>query len=151
VLVPWSRRDLTAVVDPQEILGPVDYTLTVRRTTVVKDRDGDRVPDVADDCKRAEGPSTGGGCPDTDRDTVFDKHDSCTKVPGTGADGCPERGDEKVVALLDGKRVDAAWVMTRRGEYRFVLKTKVRPGPHTLKVRWYDGGKVVRKVKRKLR
>lgn len=151
VLVPWSRRDLTAVVDPQEILGPVDYTLTVKRTTVVKDRDGDRVPDVADDCKRAKGPSTGAGCPDTDRDTVFDKHDACKSTAGTGTDGCPERGGEKVVALLDGKRVDAEWVMTQRGEYRFVLKAKVRPGPHMLAVRWYDGGKVVRTVKRRLR
>ncbi len=151
VLVPWSRRDLTAVVDPQEILGPVDYTLTVQRTTVVKDRDGDRVPDVADQCATAKGPSTGAGCPDTDRDTVFDKHDSCRKVPGTGVDGCPERGDEKVVAFLDGKKVDVDRVMTARGEYTFVLKGRVKPGRHTLKVTWFEGDKVVRTVTRKIR
>ncbi len=151
VLVPWARRDLTVTVDPQEVLSPTDYTLTVRRTTVVADRDGDRVPDVADDCPRAKGPSAGAGCPDTDRDSVFDKDDACPRAAGIGASGCPTARGEKVVAFVDGKRVAARSVMTRHGGYRFVLRSPVPRGRHRLVVKWFDGGKVVARVARTIR
>ena len=150
VLVPWARRDLTVTVDPQEVLDPTDYTLTVTRTTVVADRDGDHVPDVADDCKRAKGPSAGAGCPDSDRDSVFDKDDACPHVAGISAAGCPTPQGEKVVALVDGKRVAARSVMTRHGGYGFVLRSAVARGRHTLVVRWLDAGKVVARVSRSI-
>jgi hypothetical protein len=150
VLVPWARRDLTVTVDPQEVLDPTDYTLTVTRTTVVADRDRDHVPDVADGCPRAKGPSAGAGCPDTDRDSVFDKDDACPRVAGIGACGCPSRRGEKVVALVDGRRVAARSVMTRHGGYGFVLRSAVARGRHRLVVRWVDDGRVVARVSRSI-
>lgn len=150
VLVPWARRDLTVTVDPQEILDPTDYTLTVKRTTVVADRDGDHVPDVADNCVRSPGPSAGGGCPDRDGDTVFDRDDACPGVPAASADGCPTARGERVVAFLDGRRVDAASVVTQHGAGRFRLDARVARGTHVLKVCWYDGKKLVATVRRTL-
>ena len=134
VLVPWARRDLTVTVDPEEVFGPTDYTLTVERTTVIADRDHDGVPDVADHCPAAKGPSAGAGCPDTDSDSVFDVNDRCPKVPGIGADGCPTAKGETVVAILDGKKVDAENIYTRHGVYRFLLNAAILPGRHVLTV-----------------
>ena len=148
VLVPWARRNLTATVDPQEVLDPTDYTLTVTRTTLVGDRDGDRVPNVADDCPRAKGPSLAAGCPDSDRDTVLDRDDACPRVAGIGATGCPTRKGEKVVAIVDGKRVDATSVMTRHGGYRFVLASPLTRGRHQLTVTWFDAGSAVARLSR---
>jgi hypothetical protein len=148
VLVPWARRDLTVTVDPQEVLSPTDYTLTVTRTSVVADRDGDGVPNIADNCVRAKGPAAGGGCPDTDRDSVFDKDDACPRVAGIGASGCPTPRGEKVVALVDGKRVDATSVMTKHGGYRFRLAAPLSGGSHRLVVTWFEAGKVVARVAR---
>ncbi|WP_372735154.1 hypothetical protein [Nocardioides sp.] len=151
VLVPWARRDLTVTVDPQEVYEPIDYTLSIKRTTVIADRDRDGVPNVADNCPSAKGPSAGAGCPDTDRDGTFDKFDRCRKAPGLGADGCPTRAGEKVVAYVDGKKVKSQSILTRHGAYKFVLKSKIGPGKHKLKVKWFDGGKVVKTVKRTIR
>ncbi len=148
VLVPWARRDLQVVVDPTEVFGPTDYTLTVRRTTLVADQDRDGVPNVADDCKKAAGPSAGGGCPDTDADSLFDKDDACPRVPGDGSDGCPTRAGEKVVLYIDGTKVDAESVVTGRGAYVVDLAARIRPGKHRLVLKWLDGGKVVSKVSR---
>lgn len=148
VLVPWARRDLQVVVDPNQVLSPTDYTLTVKRTTVVADKDKDGVPNVADNCKRAKGPSAGGGCPDTDADSLFDKDDTCPTAAGEGYDGCPTRTGEKVVAYLDGKRVDSEAILTEHGGYAFDLATKVGPGKHKLVLKWMDAGKVVKKVSR---
>lgn len=148
VLVPWARRDLQIVIDPEQVLSPTDYTVTVKRTTVIKDTDADGVPDVADNCKKAAGPSAGGGCPDTDADLVFDKLDDCPTVAGDGADGCPTRAAEKIVAYLDGTKVDTDWIVTEHGEYEFDLSAAVRPGKHRLVLKWLDGGKVVTKVTR---
>ena len=115
------------VVDPNEVLSPTDYTLTVKRTTVVADKDKDGVPDIADNCKKAKGPSAGGGCPDTDADSLFDKADKCPKVAGDGADGCPTRAGEKVVAYIDGKKVDAESVLTEHGGYAFDPEQQGQP------------------------
>jgi hypothetical protein len=137
-------------VDPEEIYSPTDYTLTVKRTTLVADRDGDHVPDAADNCPAAKGPSAGGGCPDSDDDSVFDRDDSCPKVPGIGADGCPTAKGERVVAFVDGKRVDAASVVTGHGGSSFDLNASIPRGRHELEVRWYDGDKLVASTKRTL-
>ncbi len=151
VLVPWARRDLTVTVDPQEVYAPSSYTLTVKRTSVIADRDRDGVPDIADNCRNAKGPSTGAGCPDSDGDGIFDRLDRCPTVAGTGADGCPTRAGEKVVAYLDGRSVDSFSVVTRHGADRFVLATKVGRGKHTLKIKWFDAGSLVKVVRRTLR
>lgn len=150
VLVPWARRDLTVTVDPQEIYDPTDYTLTIKRTTVVADRDDDHVPDIADNCPSAKGPSAGGGCPDSDDDTTNDSDDACPNVPGIGADGCPVAGGERVVAYLDGKQVDSASVVTLHDGMRFDLAAPVSRGSHELKVCWYDGGRLVATARRTL-
>ncbi len=151
VLVPWARRDLQVIVDPEEVFGPTDYTLTIQRTTIIANRDHDRVPDLADNCRSANGPSAGAGCPDSDGDTVFDVHDRCPKKAGIGADGCPTAKGETVVAFLDGKRVDAQSIFTKHGGYRFVLDAAVPRGRHELTVKWYDAGRLVQQVKQKFR
>lgn len=150
VTVPWARRDLVVTVDPEEILGPVTYTLKARMTTVVEDSDGDRVPDVADNCRKAPGPAAGAGCPDTDRDGTFDRADRCPREAGTGPHGCPAPGDERVVLIVDGERVDAQSVMTRHGGYRFALGGPVGRGGHDVRIVWYAGGKVVAALEQRL-
>ena len=56
---------------------------------VVKDTDGDGVPDDKDDCPTEKG--TVNGCPDSDNDGVADKDDKCPTIPGTKENhGCPE-------------------------------------------------------------
>lgn len=151
VLVPWARRDLTVTVDPQEIFDPTDYTLTVKRTTLTADRDHDQVPDVADNCRAKKGPSAGGGCPDSDHDSTFDADDACPDVPGIGADGCPTPKGERVVAFVDGTRVDSVSVVTRHGGSRFKLSGRVPRGAHQLTVRWYDGGKLISSARHTIR
>ena len=148
VLVPWARRDLTVTVDPQEILDPTDYTLTVQRTTVIADGDRDGVPDVADNCPTAKGPSAGAGCPDTDSDGIFDVNDGCPQKPGIGADGCPTAKGETVMAFIDGRRVDVQSIYTRHGAYRFRLAVNAPKGRHKLTVSWYDAGRLVTSVTR---
>lgn len=148
ILVPWARRDLTVTVDPEEIYDPTDYTLTVKRSTVIADRDRDHVPDVADNCPGAKGPSAGAGCPDSDDDTVFDADDACPRVAGIGADGCPTAKGERVVAFLDGKRVDAVSLVTLHGVSHFDLGASVSRGTHVLKVCWYDGGRLIASIRR---
>ena len=150
VLVPWARRDLTVTVDPQEVLDPTDYTLTVQRTTLVADGDHDRVPDVADNCPTAKGPSAGAGCPDTDSDGIFDVNDGCPQKPGIGADGCPTAKGETVMAFIDGRRVDVQSIYTRHGAYRFRLAVNAPKGRHKLTVSWYDAGRLVTSVTRTL-
>jgi hypothetical protein len=122
--------------------------LTIKRTTLVADRDGDHVPDAADNCPSHKGPSAGGGCPDSDDDTVFDVDDSCPKVAGIGADGCPTAKGERVVAFVDGKRVDSLSVVTSHGGARFNLSAPISRGTHKLKLCWYDGGKLVASIRR---
>jgi hypothetical protein len=148
ILVPWARRDLQVVIDPSEVLSPTDYTLTVKRTTVVADKDADGVPNVADKCKTAAGPSAGAGCPDTDADSVFDKRDDCPTVAGIGYDGCPTKAGEKVVAFVDGKKVRSSSIFTKHGEYDFDFAIPVKANAKKLVLKWYEGGKVVKKVSR---
>ncbi|MCS7036240.1 MAG: thrombospondin type 3 repeat-containing protein [Saprospiraceae bacterium] len=56
------------------------------------DRDGDGVPDVADQCPDQPGPAPARGCPDYDRDGVPDKEDDCPTMAGRAtAKGCPDQ------------------------------------------------------------
>ena len=150
ILVPWARRDLQVVIDPNEVYSPTDYTLTVKRTTVVKDTDADGVPDVADKCKKAAGPSRGGGCPDTDADGILDKNDDCPTTAGIGYDGCPTKAGEKIVAFVNGKRVDSSTIFTKYGEYDFELVLPASAAGKKLTLKWYEGGKVVKTVTKKV-
>lgn len=154
VTVPWARRDLQVVVDPLEVLSPgADYTLTARLTSLTRadDRDGDRVPDSVDLCDRDRGPSAGAGCPDRDGDLTQDRFDRCPAAPGTGATGCPARGDERVVVLVDGRRVASAAVLTDHRADAFRLGARAPRGARTVRVVWYDGARVLRAVSRRLR
>jgi hypothetical protein len=148
VTVPWARRNLTVVVDPEEVLGPVTYTLTATVKTVVADRDADKVPDVADLCPGAAGPLTAAGCPDTDRDTVQDRFDRCRLIAGTAADGCWETSGERIVLRVDGARAAVQNIMTRHGFYAYAVSAPVAPGPHSVEVAWYSGGVLVKRVTR---
>ena len=151
VLVPWARRDLTITVDPQEVFAPSNYTLTVKRTSVIADTDKDGVPNVADNCRKAPGPSAGAGCPDTDGDGFFDADDRCRKVAGIGADGCPTPDGERIVAYLDNQVVDTFNILTRHGADRFRLSSRIGPGRHNLRIEWFDGDRMVKKLTRVLR
>lgn len=149
VTVPWARRDLSITVDPQEVLEPTYYTLTTELTTVRADQDDDGVPDVADRCRRAPGPSTGAGCPDSDADGLFDGKDRCPNVPSISTRGCPTRADEQVVLSIDGAVVTSRSVVTRHGAGEFLLSAPISRGAHRVVVSWLRDGKVVaRLVKR---
>jgi len=57
---------------------------------VVKDRDGDGVPDSLDACPDVPGLASLQGCPDRDGDGIPDKDDKCPDVPGLARyGGCP--------------------------------------------------------------
>ena len=148
VTVPWSRRDLVAVVDPVEVLGPVTYTLTATIRTVVADRDADKVPNIADLCPGVAGPSSAAGCPDTDRDTVQDRFDRCRLVAGTAPDGCWVPSGERIVVRVDGARAGVQNIMTRHGSYAYAVSAPITTGPHTVEIGWYSGGSLVKRVTR---
>lgn len=150
VTVPWARRDLSITVDPQEIFGPVTYTLKATMTTVRADKDRDHVPDVADVCPTRSGPSTAGGCPDTDGDGILDRIDRCPRAASINERGCPSSADEHVVLYVDGKRADAQSVVTRHGSDGFGLSAPLRRGAHFVVVAWVHDGRVVAKQKRRL-
>ncbi|MCW2680705.1 MAG: Thrombospondin type 3 repeat [Frankiales bacterium] len=147
VTVPWAHRDLAVQVVPSQVGAPsVDYTLTAKLTSLTANADGDAVPDIADVCKKAAGPASSGGCPDTDRDGVLDTKDTCAKIAGRQASGCPTAADEKVVAFLDGKQVSSTYAMTRHGRYDTSGSVAAKRGTHTLKLVWYSGSTVVKTV-----
>jgi hypothetical protein len=149
VTVPWAHRDLAVQVIPSQVMASeVGYTLTAKVTTLTANADGDGVPDIADACPKKAGPVAGGGCPDTDRDGIRDTKDRCATVAGLGVDGCPTAATEKVVALLDGKRVSSTYVMTRHGRDNVRGSVAAKPGTHTLTLVWYSGSTVVKTVSR---
>jgi hypothetical protein len=154
VRVPWARRNLSFTVDPTEVFEPTDYTVTVTRSTVVADKDRDGVPNVADLCPTDKGPSTGAGCPDTDADGIFDKYDACPKAAGLGADGCPVGGGERVVIYVDGTKVASQYLLTKHGADAFAMSSKLAGaagGKHKVVIKWFDQGKLVKKVSETVR
>lgn len=57
---------------------------------IVKDRDGDGIPDTQDQCPDQAGPALYNGCPDKDGDGIEDRTDNCPEVAGTLTYfGCP--------------------------------------------------------------
>ncbi len=74
-------------------LGKQPTTTTV---PVVKDRDGDRVPDDLDACADVAGNALTKGCPDKDGDGVADQDDQCPDVAGLlKYHGCPVPDTDK--------------------------------------------------------
>jgi outer membrane protein OmpA-like peptidoglycan-associated protein len=61
-----------------------------KREAITRDRDGDGVPDIDDQCPRIKGSVTAKGCPDQDGDGVPDKDDNCPNIAGKASrNGCP--------------------------------------------------------------
>ena len=154
VTVPWARRALSITVDPQEVIEPSTFSLTAKATSVVKDSDKDGVPDVADACRTAKGPSTGAGCPDSDGDGLFDRDDRCPTQASVSATGCPTKADERVELYVDGRLVASRTVVTKHGSAAFALASKagaVGRGTHRVEVRWVRDGRVVARSARTVR
>jgi len=65
---------------------------------LVKDTDGDGIPDSEDNCPKEAGPRENKGCPDkdTDKDGVVDRLDKCPDKAGPPErQGCPEEDADK--------------------------------------------------------
>ena len=63
---------------------------------VVKDTDGDGVPDEADECPTSKGSAALKGCPDSDGDGITDAKDKCPDVKGLlKYGGCPVPDSDK--------------------------------------------------------
>jgi OOP family OmpA-OmpF porin len=61
-----------------------------KREAAKRDRDGDGVPDINDDCPKVKGSPNAKGCPDKDGDGVPDKDDNCPNIAGKALrNGCP--------------------------------------------------------------
>ncbi|HUQ65425.1 MAG TPA: OmpA family protein [Flavitalea sp.] len=61
-----------------------------KREASTRDRDGDGVPDVDDECPKLKGSLLAKGCPDQDNDGVADKDDNCPNIAGVAKhNGCP--------------------------------------------------------------
>ena len=72
---------------------------------LVKDTDGDGIPDSEDKCPTEAGPKENGGCPDkdSDGDGVVDRKDKCPDKAGPPErDGCPEEDKDKD-GIVDSK------------------------------------------------
>jgi len=149
VTVPWAHRELAVQVIPSQVFSSsVTYTLSAKVTTLTANADRDGVPDIADRCKHKKGPVESAGCPDTDRDGHLDINDACPKDAALGADGCPAKGHEKVVAYLDSRRVGITYAMTRHGSYAVSGSVAAKPGTHRLTLVWYAGSSVVKRITR---
>lgn len=61
-----------------------------KKEILVKDKDGDGIPDNLDKCPEQPGSELTGGCPDKDGDGIADIEDDCPDVAGTlKYKGCP--------------------------------------------------------------
>jgi OOP family OmpA-OmpF porin len=72
---------------------------------LVKDTDGDGIPDTEDNCPNEAGPRENKGCPDTDTDGdgVVNRKDKCPDKAGPPErDGCPEE-DKDNDGIVDSK------------------------------------------------
>ena len=69
---------------------------------LVKDADGDKIPDDADKCPKDAGLPEFEGCPDMDGDGVKDLDDKCVDVPGLkDLKGCPAAADRDADGIPD--------------------------------------------------
>ena len=62
----------------------------VKEPVIIKDRDGDGIPDDKDDCPLLPGTAITNGCPDKDGDGIPDNKDQCPDTAGVAKyNGCP--------------------------------------------------------------
>jgi len=94
-----------------EVLAAVGFTFggekveTAPPPPLVKDSDGDGIPDDQDKCPSEAGTRENGGCPDkdSDGDGVVDRKDKCPDKAGpVERDGCPEE-DKDEDGIVDSK------------------------------------------------
>lgn len=88
-----------------------------KREAGKRDRDGDGVPDINDECPKIKGSVAAKGCPDQDGDGVPDKDDACPNIAGKAArKGCPAPdNDHDGVDNDDDKCPDVAGVKENNG------------------------------------
>lgn len=88
-----------------------------KREAGKRDRDGDGVPDINDECPKVKGSVTAKGCPDKDGDGVPDKDDNCPNIAGKASrNGCPvPDNDRDGVDNDDDKCPDVAGVKENNG------------------------------------
>ncbi len=110
----WRRptRPMTAISPDWELTVGVGITLGGHPAEaapppppLVKDTDGDGIPDSEDNCPTEAGPRENKGCPDTDRDGdgIVDRKDKCPDKAGPPErDGCPEEDADKD-GIVDSK------------------------------------------------
>jgi OmpA-OmpF porin, OOP family len=88
-----------------------------KREAGKRDRDGDGVPDINDECPKIKGTVAAKGCPDQDADGVPDKDDNCPNIAGKASrNGCPvPDNDHDGVDNDDDKCPDVAGVKENNG------------------------------------
>ncbi|MBL7698804.1 MAG: OmpA family protein [Chitinophagaceae bacterium] len=88
-----------------------------KREAKKKDRDGDGVPDLEDECPKLKGSALAKGCPDQDNDGVPDKDDNCPNLAGAAKrNGCPAPDtDQDGVNDDEDKCVDVKGVKENNG------------------------------------
>lgn len=100
-----------------------------KREAKAKDRDGDGVPDLQDECPKLKGTPASKGCPDQDGDGVADKDDNCPNIAGVAKhNGCPAPDTDKDgVSDDDDKCPDVAGVKENNGcpEIDKALKSEI--------------------------
>ncbi len=87
----YEPADYTATDYKHEVMGAtLGIFLGKQIKPVLKDQDGDGVPDKQDKCPDVAGVMQFDGCPDTDNDGVKDSEDACPGQAGPVANkGCP--------------------------------------------------------------
>ncbi|MCA0237105.1 MAG: SUMF1/EgtB/PvdO family nonheme iron enzyme [Bacteroidetes bacterium] len=85
----WNDQDTR--LRNMGVTGVNDPGNTSATRTVVRDRDGDGVPDGQDACPDVPGEAILNGCPDADGDGITDDADECPYKKGEGRwKGCPD-------------------------------------------------------------
>ncbi|HNW81942.1 MAG TPA: OmpA family protein [bacterium] len=71
---------------------------------LIKDADGDKIPDEKDKCPKEPGLPEFEGCPDKDKDGIPDIDDKCIDVPGIkDLNGCPPASDRDLDGIADSE------------------------------------------------
>ena len=86
-IIALASEEATAQ-NPKKNNGKSGETIQIN---VVKDSDGDGIPDSEDLCPDIPGHASAKGCPDSDSDGIPDFEDDCPNAPGlTKYKGCPD-------------------------------------------------------------
>ena len=91
----YGEKDITGIDAYVMVRIPIAYKR-------IKDRDGDKVSDHKDQCKKVPGTWEYRGCPDRDGDHIRDEEDDCPDVPGLAKlHGCPDKDSDGITDLKD--------------------------------------------------